>query len=80
MNKHPPFGNINSMAELETATLAAGCFWCVEAVFLEARGAVKVESGYMGGHDPAPTYENVCGGGTGHAEVVRVVQEVLAPK
>ncbi|MES2902203.1 MAG: peptide-methionine (S)-S-oxide reductase MsrA [Pseudomonadota bacterium] len=56
----------------QVAILGGGCFWCLEAVFLEARGVAGVESGYMGGHDPAPTYEQVCGGATGHAEVVRV--------
>jgi peptide-methionine (S)-S-oxide reductase len=54
------------------AILGGGCFWCLEAVFLEVRGVTRVESGYMGGHDPAPTYEAVCGGDTGHAEVVKV--------
>jgi peptide-methionine (S)-S-oxide reductase len=54
------------------AILGGGCFWCLEAVFLEVRGVTLVESGYMGGHDPAPTYEAVCGGATGHAEVIRV--------
>jgi peptide-methionine (S)-S-oxide reductase len=56
----------------QVAILGGGCFWCLEAVYLEVRGVSKVESGYMGGHDPAPTYEAVCGGGTGHAEVVRL--------
>ncbi|MDO8439025.1 MAG: peptide-methionine (S)-S-oxide reductase MsrA [Telluria sp.] len=56
----------------EVAILGGGCFWCLEAVYLEARGVSKVESGYMGGQDPAPTYESVCAGGTGHAEVVRL--------
>jgi peptide-methionine (S)-S-oxide reductase len=54
------------------AILGGGCFWCLEAVFLEVRGVTRVESGYMGGHAPAPTYEAVCGGDTGHAEVVRI--------
>ncbi len=54
------------------AVLGGGCFWCLEAVFLEVRGVTRVESGYMGGHDPAPTYEAVCGGDTGHAEVIRI--------
>lgn len=58
--------------ELETATLGGGCFWCLEPVFDELRGVVDVESGYAGGHVPAPTYEQVCAGRTGHAEVVRV--------
>jgi peptide-methionine (S)-S-oxide reductase len=57
----------------QTAVLGAGCFWCLEAVYLEARGVLQVESGYMGGDDPAPTYEAVCGGASGHAEVVRIV-------
>ena len=54
------------------AVLGGGCFWCLEAVFLDVRGVSRVESGYMGGHDVAPTYEAVCGGATGHAEVVRL--------
>jgi peptide-methionine (S)-S-oxide reductase len=56
----------------EVAILGGGCFWCIEAVFLEAGGVTLVESGYMGGHDPHPTYEAVCNGTTGHAEVVRL--------
>ena len=56
----------------EVAILGGGCFWCLEAVYLEARGVTRVESGYMGGQDPAPTYEAVCEGRTGHAEVVRL--------
>ena len=56
----------------ETATLAGGCFWCLEAAFLELKGVESVESGYAGGHLPDPTYEQVCGGDTGHAEVVQV--------
>lgn len=54
------------------AILGGGCFWCLEAVYREVRGVPRVESGYMGGHDPAPTYESVCAGATGHAEVVRI--------
>jgi peptide-methionine (S)-S-oxide reductase len=54
------------------AILGGGCFWCLEAVYLEVGGVTQVESGYMGGHDLAPTYDAVCGGGTGHAEVVRI--------
>ncbi len=57
---------------LQTATLAGGCFWCLEAVFLELKGVEKVESGYAGGDQPSPTYEQVCSGDTGHAEVVQV--------
>lgn len=56
----------------ETAVLGGGCFWCTEAVYLEVRGVVKVESGYTGGQQPQPTYEQVCSGETGHAEVIRV--------
>ena len=56
----------------ETATLAGGCFWCLEAVFDDMKGVESVESGYMGGRTKNPTYEEVCGGDTGHAEVVQV--------
>lgn len=54
------------------ATLAGGCFWCTEAAFEQLRGVHAVLPGYMGGHDPAPTYEAVCRGETGHAEVVQI--------
>jgi peptide-methionine (S)-S-oxide reductase len=63
---------------LEQATLAGGCFWCLEAVFLELRGVEKVESGYAGGTVPSPTYEQVCTGTTGHAEVGRVTFDPAA--
>ncbi len=56
----------------ETATLAAGCFWCVEAVFDEVAGVRSVESGYIGGGVVNPTYRQVCGGDTGHAEAIRI--------
>lgn len=56
----------------EVATLAGGCFWCLEAVFDQLKGVESVESGYMGGNTPNPDYEAVCGGNTGHAEVVQV--------
>lgn len=59
-------------ARSETITLAGGCFWCIEAVFLQVAGVLGVESGYSNGHAPNPTYEAVCRGDTGHAEVVRV--------
>ncbi|WP_273842092.1 peptide-methionine (S)-S-oxide reductase MsrA [Rubrobacter calidifluminis] len=59
----------------EKATLAGGCFWCLEAVFEELRGIEKVESGYSGGHVPNPTYEQVCTGTTGHAEVVQLTYD-----
>jgi peptide-methionine (S)-S-oxide reductase len=58
--------------QLETATLGGGCFWCVEAVYQQVKGVQVVESGYCGGKMPNPTYEQVCSGTTGHAEVVRV--------
>ena len=57
---------------LTTATLAGGCFWCLEAVFLQLKGVSGAQSGYAGGRRPSPTYEQVCAGSTGHAEVVRV--------
>ncbi|MDN3511219.1 MAG: peptide-methionine (S)-S-oxide reductase MsrA [Candidatus Jettenia sp.] len=56
----------------EIATLAGGCFWCLEALFLELRGVEKVESGYSGGNVPNPSYDQVCTGTTGHAEVVQI--------
>jgi peptide-methionine (S)-S-oxide reductase len=56
----------------EIATFGAGCFWCVEAVFQELNGVVKVESGYMGGSSPNPTYREVSSGVSGHAEVTRI--------
>jgi peptide-methionine (S)-S-oxide reductase len=56
----------------EIATLGGGCFWCLEAVFELLRGVVRVESGYSGGARPEPTYEQVCTGATGHAEVVQI--------
>ncbi len=56
----------------QIATLAGGCFWCLEAVFDELNGVVSVESGYSGGHVENPSYRAVCNGDTGHAEVVRV--------
>jgi peptide-methionine (S)-S-oxide reductase len=56
----------------ELATLAGGCFWCLEAVFDELKGVESVESGYSGGHQPNPTYAQVCNGNTGHAEVVQI--------
>lgn len=63
---------MNGLNEREVATLAGGCFWCLEAVYLELRGVHGVKSGYAGGHVPNPTYEQVCGKQTGHAEVVQV--------
>jgi peptide-methionine (S)-S-oxide reductase len=56
----------------EIATLAGGCFWCLEAVFADLRGVRRVVSGYSGGHAENPTYQEVCGETTGHAEVVQI--------
>jgi peptide-methionine (S)-S-oxide reductase len=57
---------------LNSAILAGGCFWCTEAVFQSLIGVSGVESGYIGGQTPNPTYRQVCGGDTGHAEAIRV--------
>ena len=62
-----------NMEDRETATLGGGCFWCLEAVYEGLQGVISVESGYCGGHTQNPTYEDICGGETGHAEVVRVI-------
>jgi len=59
----------------EVATLAGGCFWCLEAVYEQLRGVEKVESGYAGGHVPNPTYRQVSAGKTGHAEVVQLTYD-----
>lgn len=64
--------NVDQSMNTEIATFGAGCFWCVEAVFQELKGVLKVESGYMGGAIPNPTYREVCTGTTGHAEVTRI--------
>ena len=61
-----------AQATTEIATLAGGCFWCLEAVYDQVKGVQSVESGYLGGQGAAPTYEQVCGGRTGHAEAVRI--------
>ena len=63
---------MSQQSDTEVAILGGGCFWCTEAVYLEARGVTRVESGYMGGDVPHPTYEQVCAGTTGHAEVIRL--------
>ena len=63
------------MANLQVATLAGGCFWCIESAFNTVEGVEKAVSGYAGGEDASPTYESVCGGGTGHAEVVQVTYD-----
>jgi peptide-methionine (S)-S-oxide reductase len=66
--------NISAMdfKELEHTTFGAGCFWCVEAVFERLKGVKEVQSGYMGGEMENPAYEDVCGGNTGHAEVIQL--------
>lgn len=62
----------STMDHLEKATFGAGCFWCVEAVFERQEGVTSVVSGYAGGKRPNPTYEQVCSGATGHAEVAQI--------
>ena len=59
----------------ETATLGGGCFWCLEAVYLQQPGVKQVVSGYAGGHDPQPNYQSVCRGQTGHAEVIQITYD-----
>src|ERR1700753_254469 len=60
------------MSNYEITTLGGGCFWCVEAVYLETKGIISAVSGYMGGAKPNPTYEQVCSGRSGHVEVVQL--------
>src|SRR5437879_5189164 len=60
------------MVEQEVATLGGGCFWCTEAVFTQLKGVESVESGFSGGQVDNPTYDQVCNGDTGHAEVIQV--------
>jgi len=62
----------NGNQNLEIATLGGGCFWCLEAIYVDLKGVKQVVSGYAGGHVKNPTYEQVCGKNTGHAEVVQV--------
>ena len=62
----------SNLPDLEVAILGGGCFWCLEAVYTELKGVMKVESGYAGGRVKNPTYEEVCSDETGHAEVVQV--------
>jgi peptide-methionine (S)-S-oxide reductase len=59
----------------EKATFGSGCFWCTEAVFQQLRGVQSVQSGYSGGHTANPTYEQVCSGRTGHAEVIQITYD-----
>src|SRR4051794_33188213 len=72
--------HLTTVAKIKTAILAGGCFWCLEAVFQRLKGVEKVESGYIGGDNPNPTYRQVCSGDTGHAEAVRVTfdEDVLS--
>jgi len=63
------------MSKSETAILAGGCFWCTEAVFRDVVGVSEVESGYIGGTVPNPSYRQVCSGDTGHAEAIRVTYD-----
>lgn len=60
---------------LQTITLGGGCFWCTEAVYVDVKGVLDVESGYCNGHTVQPSYEQVCTGGTGHNEVVKLVYD-----
>jgi peptide-methionine (S)-S-oxide reductase len=57
---------------MTTITLAGGCFWCIEHIYDSLRGVCSVESGYIGGHVESPTYKQICGGDTGHAEAIRI--------
>lgn len=72
-NSDEKMSTTTPMEGMETITLGAGCFWCVEAIFLELKGVRSVTSGYMGGHVKNPSYREVCNGTTGHAEVAQVV-------
>src|SRR5260370_11229078 len=71
-NNHHNSDSTAEKSNSEPATLAGGCFWCLEAVYAELRGVDRVISGYAGGQVPNPTYEQVCSGRTGHAEVVQL--------
>jgi len=59
-------------SKFQTATLGGGCFWCIEAIYQDIKGVVKIESGYSGGTTKYPTYQEVCSGSTGHAEVTLI--------
>ena len=65
-------GDPKKAKKMEIATFGGGCFWCVEAVFLELKGVKSVKSGYMGGRTENPTYKQICTGTTGHAEVIQI--------
>ena len=66
---------MNPAAPTETATFAGGCFWCIEEIFRQQPGVLKVVSGYTGGTVPNPTYAQVCAGDTGHAEAIQIVYD-----
>ncbi len=68
---------MHEQSRTETATLGGGCFWCLEAVYNELRGVERVISGYAGSSVPFPTYEQVCSGRAGHAEVVQVLAQTV---
>lgn len=70
--KHMTEESISKPARLDTITLGAGCFWCVEAIYEQLKGVYSAVSGYSGGHVKNPSYKEVCTGNTGHAEVVQV--------
>ena len=74
-NNNAEGGKSMAEAKLDTATFGEGCFWCTEAVFQRLEGVVSVESGYSGGTVPDPTYEQVCTGTTGHAEVTQIMYD-----
>jgi peptide-methionine (S)-S-oxide reductase len=74
-NERFPESNTINLMTTETAIFGAGCFWCVEAVFQELHGVIKVESGYMGGASSNPTYREVCSGTSGHAEVAKITYD-----
>jgi len=73
--KKTEIGETNNMDSLQIATFGSGCFWCTEAIFERLNGVVKVESGYSGGTVENPTYEEVCTGTTGHAEVTQITYD-----
>ncbi|MGA3285347.1 MAG: peptide-methionine (S)-S-oxide reductase MsrA [Verrucomicrobiota bacterium] len=68
-----PTHSMNTTNKTETATLGGGCFWCMEAVYERLPGVVSITSGFAGGYAANPTYQQVCAGGTGHAEVTQIV-------
>lgn len=81
-NSAPPFHlhkkRYNQYMKQETIIFGGGCFWCTEAVFKMLKGVVSVEPGYAGGSMPNPTYEDICNGNTGHAEVIKVEYDAEA--